>query len=130
VCVIYKSVLMIAEFYKVLLTLYYISHLPCQRQLTTKWKLGLTTDHYICNSEYKSISLKIHYVSQYCVYTITEWYVRHSGCKSLRYGIFAVWSCIDSKCKRGLNLRQARIITMYVYDHLLMDFSYIFSGKN
>jgi hypothetical protein len=33
---------MIAEFYKVLLTLYYISHLSCQRQLTTKWKLGLT----------------------------------------------------------------------------------------
>jgi hypothetical protein len=33
--------LMIAEFYKVLLTLYYISHLSCQRQLTTKWKLGL-----------------------------------------------------------------------------------------
>jgi hypothetical protein len=31
---------MIAEFYKVLLTLYYISHLSCQRQLTTKWKLG------------------------------------------------------------------------------------------
>jgi hypothetical protein len=34
---------MIAEFYKVLLTLYYISHLSCQRQLTTKWKLGLRT---------------------------------------------------------------------------------------
>jgi hypothetical protein len=33
---------MIAEFYKVLLTLYYISHLSCQRQLTTKWKLGLS----------------------------------------------------------------------------------------
>ena len=32
---------MIAEFCKVLLTLYYISHLSCQRQLTTKWKLGL-----------------------------------------------------------------------------------------
>jgi hypothetical protein len=32
---------MIAEFYKVLLTLYYISHFSCQRQLTTKWKLGL-----------------------------------------------------------------------------------------
>jgi hypothetical protein len=32
--------MMIAEFYKVLLTLYYISHLSCQRQLTTKWKLG------------------------------------------------------------------------------------------
>jgi hypothetical protein len=40
-CVICKSVLMIAEFCKVLLTLYYISHLSCQRQLTTKWKLGL-----------------------------------------------------------------------------------------
>jgi hypothetical protein len=34
---------MIAEFYKVLLTLYYISHLSCQRQLTTKWKLGLNS---------------------------------------------------------------------------------------
>jgi hypothetical protein len=33
---------MIAEFYKVLLTLYYISHLSCQRQLTTKWKLGFS----------------------------------------------------------------------------------------
>jgi hypothetical protein len=33
---------MIAEFYKVLLTLYYISHLSCQRQLTTRWKLGFT----------------------------------------------------------------------------------------
>jgi hypothetical protein len=32
---------MIAEFCKVLLTLYYIGHLSCQRQLTTKWKLGL-----------------------------------------------------------------------------------------
>jgi hypothetical protein len=41
-CVICKSVLMIAEFCKVLLTLYYISHLSCQRQLTTKWKLGFT----------------------------------------------------------------------------------------
>jgi hypothetical protein len=33
---------MIAEFCKVLLTLYYINHLSCQRQLTTKWKLGFT----------------------------------------------------------------------------------------
>jgi hypothetical protein len=33
---------MIEEFYKVLLTLYYISHLSCQRQLTTKWKLGFS----------------------------------------------------------------------------------------
>jgi hypothetical protein len=40
--VICKSVLMIAEFYKVLLTLYYISHLSCQRQLTTKWKLEIS----------------------------------------------------------------------------------------
>ena len=46
-CVICKSVLMIAEFYKVLLTLYYISHLSCQRQLTTKWKLGLSVDKCI-----------------------------------------------------------------------------------
>jgi hypothetical protein len=37
---------MIEEFYKVLSTLYYISHLSCQRQLTTKWKLGLRDDPY------------------------------------------------------------------------------------
>jgi hypothetical protein len=42
---------MIAEFYKVLLTLYYISHLSCQRQLTTKWKLGLTPN---LNEEFSS----------------------------------------------------------------------------
>ena len=115
------------------LKIYYVSSVEtvlCLHYNGVVCRSVLTTDHYICHSEYKSISLKIHYVSQYCVYTITEWYVRHSGCKSLRYGIFAVWSCIDSKCKRGLNLRQARIITMYVYDDLLMDFSYIFSGKN
>jgi hypothetical protein len=37
---------MIAEFYNVLLTLYYISHLSYQRQLTTKWKLGLMAMGY------------------------------------------------------------------------------------
>ena len=30
---------------------------------------ALTTDHHICHTENKSISLKIHYVSWYCVYT-------------------------------------------------------------
>ena len=63
-CVICESVLMIAEFYQVLLTLYYISNLSCQRQLTTKWKLGFTINYYknIKIIKYKTIMHNILYL--------------------------------------------------------------------
>jgi hypothetical protein len=49
--VICKSVLMIAEFYKVLLTLYYISHLSCQRLTTNdQMETRLNTAFFVLNS--------------------------------------------------------------------------------
>jgi hypothetical protein len=59
------------------LKIYYVSSIEtilCLHYNGVVCRNVLTTDHYICHSEYKSISLKIHYVSWYCVYTITEWF--------------------------------------------------------
>ena len=74
----------------------------------------LTTDHYICHSEYTSISLKIYHFSQHCVSILhynrvvclsvltTDHYVWHSGCKTLGLqSFFTGSSVVGQNCQRA-----------------------------